>query len=242
VEDGRAVGVETQEDFYPARVVVSNAGIRKTIELAGKESFDEAYLRWAMSLKDSAGVVTIKYALDCRPEELPITIHYDSESDFSKSLAGMQRGIMPDDLPLYIPCPTIADPDLAPKGKHLLLVGTIVPASLEAKDLAEKVLDRVEAKMKIIFPGLYDHILWKHRTNLDYIDAMGGRGGGEAIGLAQRFDQVGKSKPAARMPVEGLYLVGCDAGGRGIGTEQAADSALKVAEDISSHGGKKHEA
>jgi prolycopene isomerase len=146
----------------------------------------------------------------------------------------MANGILPDDPPLYIPCPSLADPELAPQGKHLLLVGTIVPASLEAKGVAEKVLDRVEVKMKDIVPGLYDHILWKHRTNLDYIGAMGGRGGGEAIGLAQRFDQVGRSKPDARMPVQGLYLVGCDAGGRGIGTEQAADSALKVTETISS--------
>jgi len=234
VENQRVVGVETEKDFYPSQVVVSNAGIKKTIELVGKDLFDPAYLRWAENLKDSAGVVTIKYAVDCRPVDLPITIHYDPGSEFSKNLADMARGIVPDDPPLYIPCPTLADPELAPKGKHLLLVGTIVPASPEANDVAERVLDRVEAKMKDIVPGLYDHVLWKHRTNLDYIGAMGGRGGGEAIGLAQRFDQVGKSKPAARMPVQGLYLVGCDAGGRGIGTEQAADSALKVAEAISS--------
>ena len=30
------------------------------------------------------------------------------------------------------------------------------------------------------------------------------------------------------MPVKGLYLVGCDAGGVGIGTEQAADSAMNI--------------
>jgi prolycopene isomerase len=106
---------------------------------------------------------------------------------------------------------------------------------LEASEVAERLLDRVEEKMKRIIPDLYGHLLWKHRTNLDYIDGMGGRGGGEAIGLAQRFDQVGERKPRPRMPIEGLYLVGCDAGGRGIGTEQAADSALKVAEAIVSH-------
>ncbi len=232
VEEGRAVGVETEEDFYPAEVVVSNAGIRRTIDLAGRDSFETDYVDRAMKLKDSAGVVTIKYAVDCGLVDLPITIHYDPGSDFSKSLADMSRGVVPDDPPLYIPCPTLADPELAPEGQHLLMVGTVVPASFEAKDLAEKVLDRVEEKMKVIVPGLYDHIVWKHRANLDYIGAMGGRGAGEAIGLAQRFDQVGKLKPAARMPVEGLYLVGCDAGGRGIGTEQAADSALKVVDEI----------
>ena len=52
------------------------------------------------------------------------------------------------------------------------------------------------------------------------------------IGLAQLYDQVGENKPDPRTPVEVLYLVGCDAGGRGVGTEQAADSALKVRELI----------
>jgi prolycopene isomerase len=50
--------------------------------------------------------------------------------------------------------------------------------------------------------------------------------------LLQSYDQVGENKPDPRTPVEGLYLVGCDAGGRGIGTEQAADSALKVSKMI----------
>jgi prolycopene isomerase len=76
------------------------------------------------------------------------------------------------------------------------------------------------------------HILWKHRTNLDYVNSLGGRNAGEVIGLAQTWDQVGKNKPDPRMPVQGLYLVGCDAGGRGVGTEQAADSALKVSDMI----------
>jgi hypothetical protein len=34
------------------------------------------------------------------------------------------------------------------------------------------------------------------------------------------------------MPIEGLYLVGCDAGRRGVGTEQASDSALNVSRMI----------
>ncbi len=37
--------------------------------------------------------------------------------------------------------------------------------------------------------------------------------------------QVGKKKPSQRTPVQGLYLVGVDAGARGIGTEQAVASA-----------------
>ena len=53
--------------------------------------------------------------------------------------------------------------------------------------------------------------------------------GGEAVGLAQVVGQVGTSKPDARTPLPGLYLVGCDAGGRGSGTHQAVDSGFNVA-------------
>jgi prolycopene isomerase len=52
--------------------------------------------------------------------------------------------------------------------------------------------------------------------------------GGEAVGLAQVVGQCGKSKPDPRTPLSGLYLVGCDAGGRGAGTHQAVDSGFNV--------------
>jgi prolycopene isomerase len=58
--------------------------------------------------------------------------------------------------------------------------------------------------------------------------------GGEAVGLAQVVGQVGSSKPDARTPLEGLYIVGCDAGGRGAGTHQAVDSGFNVAAMVDS--------
>lgn len=53
--------------------------------------------------------------------------------------------------------------------------------------------------------------------------------GGEAVGIAQVVGQCGRSKPDARTPLPGLYIVGCDAGGRGAGTHQAVDSGFNVA-------------
>jgi len=41
---------------------------------------------------------------------------------------------------------------------------------------------------------------------------------------------VGKERPAIRSPLPGLYFAGDGAGGRGIGTELAAQSALECAE------------
>lgn len=38
--------------------------------------------------------------------------------------------------------------------------------------------------------------------------------------------QTGSKKPTPQTPIPGLYMVGSDAGGKGNGTECAADSAL----------------
>ena len=232
VENGKARGVETDKGVYEADLVVSNAGIRKTIEMAGEDRFPASYLSRARELRDSLGAVTIKYALDSRPFDIPIVVYMPEDLDWSRNMEMMSRGEAPEDIPMFLPCPTFCDPSLAPPGKHVLLAGTAVPADLSASDMAEKILDRMERKIPELLPGIEKHILWKHRTNLSYIDGMGGRGAGEVIGLAQSYDQVGENKPHPRTPVEGLYLVGCDAGGRGVGTEQAADSAIKVSEMI----------
>ncbi len=232
VENGKVVGVETEKGFYEADLVVSNVGIRKTIAMAGEDCFPASYTADAKKLRDSLGAVTVKYALDRRPFDIPILVYMPEDMDWSRNMEMMSRGEAPEDIPIFLPCPTNCDPSLAPPGKHVLLAGTAVPADLSASDMADTILDRMERRIPKLLPGIEKHILWKHRTNLSYIDGMGGRGAGEVIGLAQSYDQVGENKPDPRTPVEGLYLVGCDAGGRGIGTEQAADSALKVREMI----------
>ena len=233
VEGGKAVGVVTEKGVYDADIIVSNAGIRKTIELAGEEHFPASYLAQAERLRDSLGGITVKYTLDQRPFDIPVVLYMPGDTDdCSQNMGMMSRGEVPDDFPIFMPCPTNCDPSLAPPGKHILLAGTVAPADLCASDLAENLLDRMEQKIFKLFPGIEKHIIWKHRTNLSFVDAMGGRGAGEVVGLAQSHDQVGENKPDPRTPVQGLYLVGCDAGGRGIGTEQAADSALKVSKMI----------
>ena len=228
VENGNVSGVVTDKGAYDADFVISNAGIKKTIALAGENQFPASYVSRSRNLSDSLGAVSIKYALDRPPFDIPIVTYMPEDLNWSQNMEMMLRGEVPEDIPLFLPCPTFCDPSLAPSGKHILLAGTAVPADLSMSNMAEKILDLMEKRIPELFPGIEKHIIWKHRTNLSYIDRMGGRGAGEVIGLAQSHDQTGKNKPDPRTPVQGLYLVGCDAGGRGVGTEQAADSALKV--------------
>jgi phytoene dehydrogenase-like protein len=58
--------------------------------------------------------------------------------------------------------------------------------------------------------------------------AVGGRGRGEVIGMAQRYDQDADKRFSPRSPVKGLYIVGADTGSFGIGTELAAQSAMET--------------
>lgn len=52
--------------------------------------------------------------------------------------------------------------------------------------------------------------------------------GGEAYGLANSIGQSGAQRPSPVSPIKNLYYVGNDAGGFGLGTQQAVDSAVNV--------------
>jgi len=79
VENNRVVGVETDKGFHAADIIFSNAGIKRTIELVGENHFDGTFIHKTSRLKDSFGAVTIKYALDYKPVDVPITLYCDKE-------------------------------------------------------------------------------------------------------------------------------------------------------------------
>lgn len=221
VEEGKVVGVEAGGTI-PANVVVSNTGLQPTVKMVG-EHLDRKYRDWAMSLKSSYGAVSVKYALDDEVVEYPLTLWMPdlSDADMAEKYVGV-----------FYPVPSIPDPSLVPEGCQLVLAGAIVPPHPKHKELNGTVLDKIEATMSMLHPEIEEHVVWKLRTGTDYVADISGRELGEVIGLAQDYRQVGRNRPDPRMPIEGLYLVGADAGGRGIGTEMAGDSALNVSEMI----------
>jgi phytoene dehydrogenase-like protein len=223
VEGGRVVGVEAG-GTVTADVVVSNAGIQPTVGLVDG-GLTKDYVEWATALKSSYGAVSVKYALDQEVVPYPLTLWMPSLDD--PVSAEKYVGV-------FYPVPSIPDPRLAPEGCQIVLAGAVISSDPKHLDLGEQVLDRIEATMSMLHPGIDDHVVWKMRTGIDYVAGISGRKLGEVIGIAQDYRQVGRNRPDPRMPVGGLYLVGADAGGRGIGTEMAGDSALKVSEMIES--------
>jgi hypothetical protein len=104
-----------------------------------------------------------------------------------------------------------------------------------ASPMAAEAVRRAGVVVADLWPELERHTLWSEPYGPRQISRMTRDptvpgSGGEAVGVAQVVGQVGRSKPDPRTPLPGLFLVGCDAGGRGAGTHQAVDSAFRVAE------------
>ena len=100
--------------------------------------------------------------------------------------------------------------------------------------MSDEAIRRAEVILNELWPDLEEHIIRKEPYGAKAISGLSRDSvlpgcGGEAVGLAQVVGQVGASKPDARTPLSGLYIVGCDAGGRGAGTHQAVDSGFNVA-------------
>ncbi|MFH1150952.1 MAG: NAD(P)/FAD-dependent oxidoreductase [Actinomycetota bacterium] len=221
VEGGKVVGVEAAGTF-PADVVVSNAGLQPTVKMA-RDHLGADYVDGAMKYRSSYGAVSVKYALDAPVVPYPMTLWLPDLAD--EEALSKYVGIM-------YPVPSIPDPDLTPPGCQLVLAGAVLSPDPKKVDLDRQVLDRIEATMEHLHPGIEDHVIWKLRTDVAYTAGISGRDLGEVVGLSQDFRQVGRNRPDPGMPIEGLYLVGADAGGRGIGTEMAGESAINVSEMV----------
>jgi len=119
-------------------------------------------------------------------------------------------------------------PQLAPAGTQLLTIGTPCPKdpNIDFQPWIAQLKDNINR----VFPNvnIFDKAMWVEVTTPKDISKWTGRFDGGAIGLAQTPEQTGENRPSAISPINGLYYVGADVLGRGIGTELAADSALKV--------------
>lgn len=222
IEGGEVRGVEAG-GFIPADIVISNNGVKETVALAGRQHFPDDYLTMVDALRLSFGAVSVKYALDTELVKQHLSCYFPDFRD--EELVRRQAAI-------FVPVPSKADPSLAPPGCQIVLAGSLAPPGLEdpeaVKAICDEMLDRIENTMRDLFPDIEDHVIWKIRTDTRYIAEISGRWTGEVIGVAQNRHQVGKNRPSNTTPVEGLYLVGADAGGRGVGTEMATDSALRL--------------
>ncbi|MCP4756917.1 MAG: NAD(P)/FAD-dependent oxidoreductase, partial [Proteobacteria bacterium] len=234
VENGRIKGVATDKGEFRAPIVVSNAGIQPTtLKLVGEEHFDKGYLNYVRELVPSHGLMGIRYFLDAPVMDGCSHIAFSDDSYWSAERASKAKtdGV-PDELLIFATVPSNFDPDLAPPGKQCVLASTLAPADPDMPN-TQAWWDKIDEMMEKIWPGFQQHVETKETYGSHHVSALTRDQvlpgiGGECIGLGQVAGQCGKSKPSPKAPIQGLFYVGCDAGGYGCGTHQAVDSALNV--------------
>ena len=236
VENGRAVGVETSSGTLRAKAIISNAGIQPTVlKLAGEEHFPAPYIETIKSLEPSWAIAGFRYVLDKRIfDSALIPVFSDQSWLDSERYEAMLRNEWPDVPLIAIDVPSEFDPGLSDiPGHQLANCQVFMPADPDSR-LVDEVLARCEAVIDELWPDLKNHIVRKEPYGAKQVSSLSRDSvlpgcGGEAVGIAQVIGQCGKTKPDPRTPLNGLYIVGCDAGGHGAGTHQAVDSGFNVA-------------
>ncbi len=228
VENKRVTGVDTARNFFPADIVISNAGLNRTIDLAGADRFPEDYVKRAKTLKYANPYVTNTYALDWPVVPYPV-VFYMPDMPADKIFSHIENNTAPEDPYLFMPIPSNLDPGLAPPGKQLVIAGTPVAPGAD-DDVCQQTLDRIDDRVHKLFPEIKKALIWQEQGTRADTTRITAHPPGGAIGLGQFPGQTGQQRPSLQTPVTGLYLVGADAGSRGIGTELAVGSALNLAD------------
>jgi len=225
IENDKVNGAELENgDFISSKIVISNGGIKDTVNnMVGRKYFDKKYLERVDKLKYSMSAITLKIALKKPVTDIKVLMTMSSEDPieyFNKII----NGKVPDELDFFVPIPSNYDPTLTPKGNQLITAGTIVAQNNFEKN-KEKWIETSIRNLNDIFPGLSENLLWLDVTAPNDINKLGGKNA-SVIGVSQIVGQTGNNRPRATLPIEGLFMVGGDAGGWGIGTEMAANSAI----------------
>jgi phytoene dehydrogenase-like protein len=234
VEQGQVAGIVADGVTYRAPIVVSNAGIQPTVlKLVGQEHLDPSYVEWVRNLETNLACVGYRWILDKPVLDSPMNVYltYNSVST-REDFHNMELGVFPDHSYLYLGTTSLY-PGLAPAGKQLVYACMSCLGD-PALNIAPY-LERVRAMVAKIEPRLFQHIEREERFGPATVPLVGRDAvlpgqGGESYGVALSVGQYGDERLNGKSPIGGLFYVGCDAGGFGLGTHQAVDSAVNVSQ------------
>jgi prolycopene isomerase len=244
ITDGAVRGVELENGTtINADTVISTSSVRTTaLHLCDPAQLPPQYVQRASEIRGSQIAVQLKIALKKPLVDAGCLMGgfgdkgdlFTSDGDAMRQMFDhVVQGRVPDVIPFYCPVPTNFDASLAPPGHQLLTVCTLAPTTdIELSSPPADWEDATLNTMRKIIPGLDEQVLFIDRTTTSWMAHWIGKEYGPAISTAQSPDQVGDRRPTVTTPIKGLYLAGDGAGGRGVGTELAADSAMECAERV----------
>ena len=236
VENNRATGITTANGTsYQSKLIISSAGIRQTaLKLVGEEYFEPEYIAKLKTLENTLACVGYRFFTNAPVIDYVMKVFFpygciEPYHEFEQMAKGHKK---PESN--YICISTTSHyQGMAPEGKQC--VYAVMSCAPDPKLDIKPYLDYITQRLKKIEPQIFDHI---ERTEIMSPAAVPGVGndsimdgqGGEAYGIALTVGQSGKNRPKAKSPVTGLYYVGNDVEGIGLGTHLAVDSGFKLYE------------
>jgi prolycopene isomerase len=237
--DGPELRVATDDGAeYAAPAVACNMAPADALALVEGADVPAAYLARVAGVRGSGSAHQVKLGLRRKLVDEGcliggVSLEGRTLADLSLDLMrstvdAIDAGRVSDPLAIYAPVPTNYDPSLGPPGGQLIVASIYGPIRDDPADPPPRWRERAMAALASIIPGLEDELVFAEFTAIPSIARWMGKSNRGAICNGQFPGQVGRDRLPVATPVRGLYLCGDGAGGRGIGTELAAASAMEV--------------
>jgi phytoene dehydrogenase-like protein len=229
VREGKAAGLIMEDGTeITAGAVVSNADPRRTfLQLVEPVELDPSFLTKIRNYRARGTVAKVHLALNsipsfrgvANPADLHGRIHIAPGIDYlERSFDASKYGELPQDPYLDVTIPTIADPSLAPAGKHVLSAHVqFVPYKLakwESWDTGRQRLQRIVlSTLEKFAPGITSTIEAAEVVTPVDLERRYGISGGQIYHGEPALDQLFTMRPVLgwaqyRTPIDGLFLCG----------------------------------
>jgi phytoene dehydrogenase-like protein len=259
VRDGRAVGVALEGgEEIAARAVVSNADPRTTfLRLVDPVELEPDFREKIRAYRSKGAAAKLNLALDAPPRfaaldaaaeeeaaaKLAGRVHVGPDIDYlERAYDAAKYGDFSPAPYLDITVPTLADPSLAPEGRHVLSVyAQFAPYELKQGDGAtrrEEFADAVVKTLARYAPNVAGSIIARQIITPADLEREYGLSGGHSLHGEMSLDQFYTFRPVIgwaqyRTPVPALYL--CGAGthpGGGVTGAPGANAAREIIKDL----------
>ncbi|AZV80963.1 NAD(P)/FAD-dependent oxidoreductase (plasmid) [Parasedimentitalea marina] len=250
VEEDRAAGVALSDgEVLKARAVLSNAGPKATMMLAGAEHYDVEAVRRMRNQRCKGTAAKVNLLLKSAPVFPGLSAELTagrlliapSATYVERAFNPAKYGELPSDPVIELVIPSLTDPSLATDNQHILsAVVSFVPHGLEGgwdKSAQDRLVALTLGTLEKYSPGISDLVLEQQVMSPADIEAATGAPGGHWHHAEMGIDQILTVRPANGMahyrfgPV-GYYLCGAGAHPGGDVTGVAGrNSALQLLKD-----------
>jgi phytoene dehydrogenase-like protein len=210
------------------------------LKLIDEKELDRSYLNYIRDLVPGWAFTAVRYFLNRKVVKEQMAMCYADYTWMTLELFNkVKAGQKVEEEIFFFTVPSNYDPSMAPQGQQCVIAGTVCSPDPKAPEIKMQ-NDLLDKMIEKIYPGFMDACFEKQATGPAEIssatrDSVLPGQGGECVGVAQIVGQCGKYKPKQTTPINGLFIVGADAGGVGMGTHQSCQSGMKGARLVMQH-------